>query len=94
MLLQNFNEAYVDSLIANVRRYVGVQQYQSYCYGAVFILYEFGELYKAVINYEKTIPKNSNTNRESSVMNSNNISDKNYNNLSDNNGVMRNTNTG
>lgn len=87
MLLENFNEAYVDSLIAHIRRYVGVEEFDSYCYGAVFILYEFGELYKAVMSYEKTVPKNSNTNRES-VMNSNKLSDNNG-----NDSMVRNTST-
>lgn len=51
MLLENFNEEYVESLVANVRRYAGEEEYERYCYGAVDILYEFGQLYKSVLNY-------------------------------------------
>lgn len=49
----------MESLIANIRRYGGDEDYERYCYGAVDILYEFGQLYKEVVNYEKTIPRSS-----------------------------------
>ncbi len=53
VLIENFNEGYIDALLANCTKFSLNDQYQGYCQGTIYILLEFGELHKAVMDYSK-----------------------------------------
>jgi hypothetical protein len=55
VLLDEVNEAYVSGLVQNCLRFVRNDDYEGYCQGAMGMLIEFVEVYRAVV---KILPNN------------------------------------